>query len=80
MFLKKEENKLKNNVLRIIKNHNLKTAISLVADLKYENKKLGAKKAKQLCNLYIDQSVDFKNKPNKFNYVKEVESNLRTIN
>ena len=80
MFLNKEENKLKNNVLRIIKNHNLKTAISLVADLKYENKKLGAKKAKQLCNLYIDQSVDFKNKPNKFNYVKEVESNLRTIN
>ena len=80
MFLNKEENKLKNNVLRIIKNHNLKTAISLVADLKYENKKLGAKKAKQICNLYIDQSVDFKNKPNKFNYVKEVESNLRTIN
>ena len=47
---------------------------------KYENKKLGTKKARQLCNLYIDQSVDFKNKPNKFNYVKEVESKLRTIN
>ena len=64
MFLNKDENKLKNNVLRIIRNNKLKTAISLVADLKYENKKLGAKKAKQICNLYIDQSVDFKNKPN----------------
>jgi len=80
MFLNKEENKLKNNILRIIKKYNLNTSISLVADLKYENKKLGTKKARQLCNLYIDQSVDFKNKPNKFNYMKEVESKLRTIN
>lgn len=80
MFLNKKENKLKNNVLRIIRDNKLKTAISLVANLNYENKKLGMKKAKQICNLYIDYSVDFKNKPNKFNYVKEVESNLRTIN
>ena len=80
MFLNKEENKLKNNVLTILRNNNLKTSISLVANLKYENKKVGIKKAKQICNLYIDQSVDFKNKPNNFNYVNEVESNLRIIN
>ena len=79
MLLSKEENKIKKNVLKILRNNKIKKAISLVAELKFQNKKIGMKKAHELCVLYIDQSVDFKNKPDNFNYLKEIENNLEQL-
>lgn len=82
MHLTKTEQKFKENVIRIIKRNqqNIKKAVKIISELEFKDKKFGMKKAKRICILYVDLSVDFVGKPDNFDYVNEINNNLRKIN
>ena len=82
MHLTKTEKNFKENVTKIIQNNrnNIKNAVKLISDMEFNKKKVGLKKAKQICNLFIEESVDFKNKYDNFDYVSETNKNFEKIN
>ena len=82
MHLTKIEKKFKENVTRIIKNNNknIKNAVKIISELEFNDKKVGMKKAKQICNLFIEESVNFINKNDNFDYVGEINNNFEKIN
>ena len=82
MHLTKTEKKFKENVTRIIKNNkqNIKKAVKIISELEFNGKKVGMKKAKQICNLFIEESVDFVGRPDNFDYVNEINKNFEKIN
>ena len=82
MHLTKTEKKFKENVTRIIKNNNknIKNAVKIISELEFNNKKVGMKKAKQICNLFIEESVNFVGKQDNFDYINEINNNFEKIN
>ena len=82
MHLTKTEKKFKENVTRIIKNNkqNIKKAVKIISELEFNDNKVGMKKAKQICNLFIKESIDFVGKPDNLDYVGEINNNFEKIN
>tara|TARA_Y200000002_G_scaffold316607_1_gene274986 strand:+ start:2876 stop:3118 length:243 start_codon:yes stop_codon:yes gene_type:complete len=76
MTLDKNEYLLKKKCIKIIENNDIQISINKIANIKFNNQKLGVKKAKRICKIYIEHSVDYCNKPDNFNYVKELNRNL----
>ena len=72
MHLTKNETKFKNRVLKIIQSNDIKDAVNIISNLTFENQKVGTKRAKKLCRLYINANVDFTDKPDNYNYNKEL--------
>ena len=67
MHLTVDETKLRNKILNIIKNNDIKDALNKISNLTFENKKVGFNRAKRFCDLYID---NFENKFKKINKKK----------
>ena len=74
MHLTKNETKFKNKIVRIMKTNDIKDAVNIISNLTFENKKVGNKRAKSLCKLFIHDNVDFTNKPDNYNYNKELNN------
>ncbi len=74
MHLTKNETKFKNRVLKIIQSNDIKDAVNIISNLTFENQKVGKKRARRLCTLYINANVDFTNKPDNYNYNKELNN------
>ena len=82
MHLTKPEKNFKENVTKIIKNNqnDIKKAIKIISELNFNGKKVGTKKAREICNFFIEESVEFVGKSHNFDYVRELNENLRKIN
>ena len=50
MHLTKNETKFKNKIVKIMKTNDIKDAVNIISNLTFENKKVGNKRAKSLCN------------------------------
>jgi hypothetical protein len=72
MNLENEEYKLKKKCMKIIKNNDVDEAINKISKLKFMGNELGRSKAVNVCKLYIRNFVDICDKPDNFNYIKEL--------
>ena len=72
MNLDDEEYNLKKKCLKIINNNEVQIAIRKISNLKFKKQKLGREKAVNICRLYVRNFVDIYDKPDTFNYIKEI--------
>ena len=79
MHLTKNETKFRNKILKIIKNNDIKDAVNIISNLTFENKKMGLKRAKNICALYVHDNVNFTDKPDNYNYNKELNNTYDRI-
>ena len=80
MNLDDEEYKLKKKCIKIINNNEVQIAIRKISNLKFRNEKLGKQKAKNICKLYVTNFVDICDRPDTFNYIKEINKVTRHLN
>jgi hypothetical protein len=81
MYLTNNETKFMNKVVKIINKNEIKDAVKIISKLKFENKEIGIKKAKQFCIMYVAENIsDNMNKPDNYNYGRELNSRIKKIN
>lgn len=80
MNLDDEEYNLKKKCIKIINNNEVQIAIRKISNLKFRKKKLGRKKAVNICKLYVTNFVDICDTPDTFNYIKEINKVTRHLN
>lgn len=71
---------LKKKCIRILKNNDIETAVEKISNLKYKNEKLGIKKAKNVCKIFVYHSVSGLGKPDSFNHDLEVNNKMKYLN
>lgn len=79
MNLDDEEYNLKKKCLKIINNNEVQIAIRKISNLKFKKQKLGREKAVNICRLYVRNFVDIYDKPDTFNYIKEINQVCRHL-
>ena len=79
MNLNDEEYKLKKKCIKIINSNEVQIAIRKISNLKFRNEKLGRQKAVNICKLYVRNFVDIYDKPDTFNYIKEINQVYRHL-
>ena len=79
MTLDNDEYKLKKKCLNIIKKYDIQTAIEKISKLKFRGKELGNTKAKNVCKIYVTNFVDVCNKPDNYNYIREINDRCKFL-
>lgn len=79
MHLTKNEIRFKEKAIKIINNNEIEEAVRKISRLTFENKKVGMKRSKNICKLYIRENVTFIDQPDDFHYNKELDDTLCRI-
>lgn len=74
MTLENDEYKLKKKCMNIIKNNDVDEAINKISNLNFRGSKLGRSKAINVCKLYVRNFINVCDKPDNFNYVRELNN------
>ena len=79
MYLTDNETKFMDKIVKIINKNEIKDAVKIISKLKFENKTIGMKKAKKFCIMFVEENVDSMDKPDNYNYGRELNSRIKKI-
>ena len=79
MYLTDNETKFMDKIVKIINKNEIKDAVKIISKLKFENKTIGMKKAKKFCIMFVEENVDSMDKPDNYNYGRELHSRIKKI-
>lgn len=79
MYLTDNETKFMDKIVKIINKNEIIDAVKIISKLKFENKTIGMKKAKKFCIMFVAENVDSMNKPDNYNYGRELNSRIKKI-